>query len=249
MAAPLVSIVTPVYNCETFLTETIESILNQTYENWELLLINDASSDQSKAIADLFQQQDPRIHLYHLPQNRGAAVARNIGLHHAKGKYVAFLDGDDLWRPEKLARQVQFMEENDYVFTFTSYRIIREDGSERSKIIPAPEKISYDQLLANTIIGCLTVMLNREALGKLEMPTIRTRQDFMLWLNILRTGTIAYGMNEELAAYRKVGNSISSNKWKAAKQNWEIYRKHEALPFAKACLVFCSYAWNGVKKL
>ena len=92
-------------------------------------------------------------------------------------------------------------------------------------------------------------MLNQEALGKLEMPTIRTRQDFMLWLSILRTGTIAYGMNEELAAYRKVGNSISSNKWKAAKQNWEIYRKHEALPFAKACLVFCSYAWNGVKKL
>ncbi|MED4127779.1 MULTISPECIES: glycosyltransferase family 2 protein [Shouchella] len=249
MKEPLVSIITPVYNCERYLADTIESILSQTYENWELLLINDASQDGSSEIAKHYQSKDHRIHLFHLSSNSGAAVARNLGLTRATGKYVAFLDGDDLWKPQKLARQVHFMEKNNYLFTFTSYRIMREDGRERHKVVPAPKQVSYDKLLSNTIIGCLTVMINQEALGKLQMPTIRTRQDLMLWLAILKKGHIAYGMNEELAAYRKVGGSISSNKWKAAKQNWHIYRKHEALPLLKCCFIFCSYAWNGVKKL
>ncbi|GAF15124.1 N-acetylgalactosaminyl-diphosphoundecaprenol glucuronosyltransferase [Bacillus sp. JCM 19045] len=249
ISQPLVSIITPVYNCEAFLPHTIESVLNQTYENWELLLINDASSDHSQTIAHAYTKRDSRIHLYHLPKNSGAAVARNEALQHANGKYVAFLDGDDLWKNEKLTRQVQFMEDNQYSFTFTGYRILKEDGTERAKVIQAPQRITYDQLLANTIIGCLTVMLNQEKLGKLQMPTLRTRQDLLLWLSILKKGTVAYGINEELAAYRKVGNSISSNKWKAAKQNWEIYRKHEELSLLKSCRVFCSYAWNGFKKL
>lgn len=246
---PLVSIITPVYNCESFLEQTIQSVLDQTYGNWELFLINDASNDSSDKIAEHFKQKDKRIHLYHLHTNSGAAVARNVGLKQAKGKYVAFLDGDDLWKPEKLMRQVSFMEENRYVFSFTSYRILKESGKERSKVIQAPNSISYDQLLSNTIIGCLTVMINQDALGTLQMPTIRTRQDFMLWLSILKKGYIAHGLNEELAAYRKVGHSISSNKWKAAQRNWEIYRKHEGLPWFKSCCVFFSYAWNGVKKL
>ncbi|AST96631.1 glycosyltransferase family 2 protein [Shouchella clausii] len=246
---PLVSIITPVYNCETFLHETIESVLAQTYANWELWLINDASSDGSKYIAAQFAEADSRIKLVDLEKNGGAAVARNKGLEKAEGKYVAFLDGDDLWRPQKLERQVRFMEDTGHLFSFTSYRIMREDGTERSKVVEAPSVVTYEQLLSNTIIGCLTVMLNQDALGPLQMPTIRTRQDFMLWLSILKKGYSAYGIKEELAVYRKVGNSISSNKWQAAKRNWEIYRKHEELPWLKACRVFAGYAWNGMKKL
>ncbi|TSB48365.1 glycosyltransferase family 2 protein [Alkalicoccobacillus porphyridii] len=246
---PLVSIVTPVFNSERFLIETVQSILAQTYSNWELFLVDDGSTDQSITIARDFAEKDERIKHILLEENQGAAGARNTGIMMANGRYVAFLDSDDLWAPQKLEKQVEFMETNEYVFSFTSYRIIREDGKEREKVIRAPEVVTYESLLKNTIIGCLTVMLNIKVLGKVQMPTIRTRQDFMLWLNILKQGRKAHGLDMELASYRKVTNSISSNKLKTAKRNWMIYRHHEGLPFLRACFVFASYAWHGFKKL
>ncbi|MDQ0206792.1 glycosyltransferase family 2 protein [Alkalicoccobacillus murimartini] len=249
MTEPLVSVITPVYNSERFLGETIQSIMNQTYPNWELILVDDGSTDESMKIAKSFADKDSRISVVQLQTNNGAAGARNEGINQARGKYAAFLDSDDLWLPEKLERQVHFMEANQFVFTFTSYRIIREDGQKREKLVEAPEVVTYNSLLKNTIIGCLTVMLNIDVLGKVQMPTIRTRQDFVLWLTILKDGNQAYGINEELACYRKVSNSISSNKLKAAKRNWTIYRYNENLPFWKACYVFASYAWHGFKKL
>ena len=249
MTEPLVSVITPVYNSEKFLGETIQSIQKQTYAHWELFLVDDGSTDRSMEIAESFAKKDSRISIIQLQTNQGAAGARNEGINCANGKYVAFLDSDDLWMPEKLELQVHFMEANQYVFSFTSYRIIRENGEKRDKVVHAPEVVTYNSLLKNTIIGCLTVMLNIDVLGKVQMPTIRTRQDFVLWLTILKRGYQAYGLNEELACYRKVSTSISSNKLHAAKRNWSIYRDNENLPLWKACYVFASYAWHGFKKL
>ncbi|MFC0559257.1 glycosyltransferase family 2 protein [Halalkalibacter alkalisediminis] len=245
---PLVSIVTPVYNAERFVTETIHSVTAQTYSNWELIVVDDCSNDQSKEIIRSFQEKDDRIKYECLETNMGAAVARNTGIKKAVGKYVAFLDSDDLWRPEKLEKQVAFMEDGQKLFSFTGYQLLNEDGSERGKVISVPKVVTYESLLKNTIIGCLTVMLNIEVLGKVQMPTIRTRQDFVLWLSILKNGHVAYGLQEDLAWYRKVKNSISSNKLNAAKRNWKIYREFENLPFFKACYVFINYAWNGLRK-
>ncbi|MGN7312594.1 glycosyltransferase family 2 protein [Alkalicoccobacillus gibsonii] len=249
MMEPLVSVVTPVYNSEKFLEETILSIQKQTYPHWELFLVDDGSTDKSMEVAGVYAKQDSRIHVIQLERNQGAAGARNEGINRANGKYVAFLDSDDLWLPEKLEKQVAFMEANNHVFSFTSYRIMKENGELRDKVVPAPEVITYDQLLKNTIIGCLTVMLNIDVLGKVQMPTIKTRQDFVLWLTILKSGYQAYGLDEELARYRKVSTSISSNKLKTAKRNWRIYRDNEGLPLWRACYVFASYAWHGFKKL
>ncbi|WYP25851.1 glycosyltransferase family 2 protein [Alkalihalobacillus sp. FSL W8-0930] len=245
----LVSVITPVYNSERFLEETIQSVQKQTYPYWELFLIDDGSTDSSVEIARSYANKDSRIHVVQLNSNQGAAGARNEGINRANGKYVAFLDSDDLWMPEKIEKQLMFMEANQYVFSFTSYRIMKESGELRDKVVPAPEVITYDQLLKNTIIGCLTVMLNIDVLGKVQMPTIKTRQDFVLWLTILKSGHQAYGLDEELACYRKVSTSISSNKLKTAKRNWSIYRENEGLPLWKACYVFASYAWHGFKKL
>ena len=245
---PLVSIVTPVYNSEQFITDTIESVQAQTYSNWELILVDDCSTDSSTDYIKKFVKTDSRISLYCLDENGGAAIARNKGIQHCNGKYLAFLDSDDLWKHNKLEKQVAFMEKGNKLFSFTGYELMKEDGTLRNKVINVPSEVTYNTLLKNTIIGCLTVMLNIEELGKVQMPTIRTRQDFVLWLSILKKGHVAYGLQENLAQYRKVSTSISNNKLKAAKRNWEIYRQFEKLSFLKACYVFISYAWNGLRK-
>ncbi|MFD2370799.1 glycosyltransferase family 2 protein [Brevibacillus sp. GCM10020057] len=244
---PLVSVITPAYNAARFIRATIESVKSQTYPHWELILIDDCSRDET---VDLIRQEfgDPRIRLIELTCNSGAAVARNTGIQAARGKYIAFLDSDDLWLPEKLERQVAFMQERDIAFSFTQYRIIGENGPGARHVVPIPEQIDYTGLLKNTIIGCLTVMLDREKLGTVQMPNLRTRQDTALWLQILRQGHTAYGLQEVLAEYRKVDGSISSNKWKAAHQTWRLYRDIEGLNIARASWCFVHYGWNAWKK-
>jgi len=246
-AHPLVSVITPAYNAARFIRAAIESVKRQTYPHWELILIDDCSRDETVA---LIQEElgDPRIQLIELAQNSGAAVARNAGIRAAKGKYLAFLDSDDLWLPEKLERQVAFMQERDAAFSFTQYRIIREDGGASRHVVPIPQRIDYHGLLKNTIIGCLTVMLDRAKLGPVQMPNIRTRQDTAMWLQILKQGYTAYGIQEVLSEYRKVEGSISSNKWKAARQTWRLYRDIEKLNLARAAWCFVHYGWNAWKK-
>lgn len=245
---PLVSIITPVYNAERFIKETIESVQHQTYDNWEMILVNDLSPDNSVEIINEYAQKDERIRLIHLEKNSGAAIARNTAINDSKGKYIAFLDSDDLWHPQKLEKQVAFMLERDIAFSFTSYELMSEGGARTGKQIHVPATIDYDGLLKNTIIGCLTVMLDKDKIGKIEMVNIRTRQDFVLWLDILKRDFVAYGMNEVLAYYRKVGGSISSNKIKTAKRNWQVYREIEKLSLPKAIYCFLGYAYNGIKK-
>ncbi|MFC9447526.1 glycosyltransferase family 2 protein [Bacillus cereus] len=244
----LVSIITPSYNASSFIKETIQSVQSQTYTNWEMIIIDDVSKDNTCELIKEEIKKDNRIRLIELQENCGAAIARNTGINNAKGKYVAFLDSDDLWLPEKLEKQLEFMQNNDIAFSFTSYQIMNQDGTLTDKVLHVPEKINYNGLLKNTIIGCLTVMLDIEKLGRVQMPNIRTRQDTATWLKILRQGHYAYGLDEVLSKYRKVENSISSKKFKMAKMNWKLYREIEELSIPKSAWCFINYALNGVVK-
>ena len=245
---PLVSVITPSYNCAKFIAETIQSVKKQTYLNWEMVIVDDCSTDNSRDIIREEMKKDDRIRLITLEENSGAAVARNTALVNANGTYVAFLDSDDLWLPQKLEKQISFMEKNGYAFSFTKYRIMKEDGTPTNSVVNIPDEIDYKGLLKNTIIGCLTAVVNIEKTGPIEMPNIRTRQDFALWLSILKRGFHAYGLQEELALYRKVEGSISSNKKKAAAQTWHVYREIEKLSLPYAIWVFAHYAFHAYRK-
>lgn len=248
MDKPLVSIITPSYNSTKFIPATIESVLAQTYQNWEMLIVDDCSKDESRKVIREYTVKDDRIKLIELTENSGAAVARNTAIKAAKGKYVAFLDSDDLWVPTKLEKQIEFMEINDYAFTYSKYQLMDVDGNILDKVIDVPRNIDYNGLLSNTIIGCLTAVVNVEKTGPIEMPNIRTRQDLATWLSILKRGHKAHGYQEVLAYYRLVPGSISSNKLKAAKQNWKVYREVEKLGLFRSVFVFLGYAWTSVKK-
>lgn len=244
----LVSIITPVYNAEKFVAETIKSVQAQSYTNWEMILVDDVSSDNSEKIIKEFQEKDNRIKYIKLKENSGAAVARNMAIENAKGRYIAFLDSDDLWKPEKLEKQIKFMNDNNYGFTFTSYELMKEDGTKLNKLVKVPNRIDYDGLLKNTIIGCLTVVVDREIVGDFRMPLLRKGQDTATWLKILKTYEYCYGINENLAEYRLVQGSISSNKIGALKRTWNTYRNVERLNFIKCSYVFTCYTLNAIKK-
>ena len=242
---PVVSIVTPIFNSELFLEETINSVLCQTFKNWELILVDDNSSDNSRKIAEKFTRKDKRVRLIKLEKNQGPAVARNYGIHNSKGKYVAFIDSDDLWSENKLMDQIKFMKSNNYLFTFSQYTKINENG-EILSYVRVPDKVSYFDLLKKNHIGCLTVMLNIEKLGEIEMPLIRKRQDLGLWLKILKKIDYAYSLNQNLGSYRIRKNSVSSNKIISSLYTWELYRKFERLSFLKSFYYFTCYAFNGL---
>lgn len=247
--APLVSVITPAFNSEATIGDTIESVQSQTFDDWEMVIVDDCSSDGTRKIVEAAAVRDARIRPVFLEKNGGAAVARNTALRHASGRYVAFLDADDRWKPDKLARQLSFMRAHGYAFTFTGYEYIAEDGSAVGKFVHAPERITYRDMLKNTIVGCLTVMIDREQVGAFQMPNIRTRQDLATWLSLLKKGIVAYGLDVCLSEYRIGGQaSISRNKWKAAKRTWYVYRKIEGLNVLDACWYFCHYAFNAVMK-
>jgi teichuronic acid biosynthesis glycosyltransferase TuaG len=245
---PLVSIITPAYNASQYIAETVRSVLKQTFANWEMIIVDDCSTDDTREKVKTLGAEDRRIRLVCLEENGGAAVSRNRALRLARGRYIAFLDSDDCWKPEKLEKQLSFMKENDYAFTFTAYELMTQEGEFLNKQVWAPEQLSYSDLLKNTIIGCLTVMIDREKTGPFQMPNIRTRQDLATWLAILKQGHNAYGLNELLAEYRTGNPSISKNKWKAIKMNWFVYRKVEKLNVVKAFWCFSHYAVHAVAK-
>lgn len=248
MNEPLVSIITPVYNAEMFLSDTIKSVQNQTYKNWEILLIDDCSKDNSAQIIKEFQKYDNRIKYIKLKKNSGASVSRNEGIRNAKGRFIAFVDSDDVWKPEKLEIQIKYMLKENLGFTFTSYRYMKENGELTNKIAKAPSKINYNGLLKNTIIGCSTVVIDREIVDYFEMPLVRRGQDTATWLQILRKEKYAYGIEQDLVNYRLVGESLSSNKIIALKRTWNTYRNVEKLGLLKSSYVFCFYVFNAIKK-
>lgn len=239
----LVSIITPVYNSESTLKTTLDSIMNQTYTNWELIMVNDASSDQSAKIAQAYVSKDKRIHWIDLTQNVGAAKARNLAIDRARGQYIAFLDADDAWESSKLEKQINFMKDNAYAFTFTAYR------TTRGRLIKALPVLDYDQLIIDNKIGCLTVVVDRRMTGDFVMPDYRKGQDHLTWLMLMKRGHKAYGLNEILATYTE-GNSgsLSGNKLKAAKRQWFNYRKALGLGFFQSAGYFIQYAYYALKK-
>ena len=244
----LISIITPSYNSEKYLKECIESVLNQTYSNWEMLLVDDASIDGSRSIIESYSSKESRIKTILLDENSGAAKARNIAIDRSEGRYIAFLDSDDIWFSEKLEIQLMFMRDNKYAFTFSSYDVITEDALRVVSRISAPIKISYSQYLKNTIIGCLTVMIDKSKFDNIKMPILRSSHDMALWLDLLREREYAYGIQQSLAQYRSVKSSNTSNKFKAACDVWKVYRDHESLNFLYSIYNFMFYVVNAFKK-
>ncbi|MCG3727439.1 glycosyltransferase family 2 protein [Vibrio cincinnatiensis] len=241
----MVSIITPSYNCANYIFETISSVLSQTYSEWEMIIVDDCSTDNSVSVIKSHIEKDSRIKLIQLNENSGAAIARNTAIEAAQGRYIAFLDSDDLWEPEKLATQISFMQKNDIAFSFSAYHKVDEQGVNIGKV-DVPEKVTYQKLLKCCVIGCLTAIYDTQKLGKVYMPLIRKRQDFGLWLHILKKCDSAYGLNIPLAKYRIRKDSISSNKLKAAQYNWKLYREVEKLSLFKSVYYFSHYAINGV---
>lgn len=247
MNKPKVSVITPVYNAEKYLSETIESVLKQTYKSFEYLLIDDCSTDNSASIIKEFEEKDSRVRYIKLSENSGAAVARNRGLEEAKGRYIAFVDSDDKWYPEKLERQLDFMENNHKAFTYTNYEHITEEGEVLSSP-KLPDKLNYSGLLKNTAIACSTVVIDRQIIGDFRMPLVRKGQDTATWLQILRNHDYAYLVDEILNQYRGREGSLSSNKVGALKRTWNTYRNLEKLPLYKAVYYFSFYIWNAIKR-
>lgn len=244
----LVSIITANYNCEKFIDDTVNSVLSQTYKNWEMIIVDDVSTDKSIEIIQKYVEKDRRIKLIQLEENSGAAVARNRAIEEASGRFIAFLDSDDLWTSNKLEKQLNFMIENKYAFTYTNYDLIDENNIRYGKTFKAQKKATYASLLKTCTIGCLTAIYDTKKIGKIYMPLIRRRQDYGLWLRILKVVPKAYCLQESLAIYRRRQNSISSNKKKAALFQWKIYRDVEKLNIFSSSYYFVHYAINGFKK-
>lgn len=249
MEEDLISIIIPVYNAEKFLKDTIGTVEEQTYRNWELIFVNDCSMDKSVEIIENAIKENPKIRLIQLENNSGAAVARNIGIEDAKGKYIAFLDADDLWKKEKLDKQINFMKKNNYVFSYTGYEFADQNGFGNGKVVKVPKSITYKQALKNTTISTITVMFNVSVLGKelIKMPNVKS-EDTATWWKILKKGYKAYGLNEELSYYRRTKGTLSANKLKGIKRIWNLYRKQEKLNILYSFYNFCFYAINAVRR-
>jgi teichuronic acid biosynthesis glycosyltransferase TuaG len=243
----IVSIITPMYNSGNFIEDTITSVLDQTYPYWEMIIIDDCSTDKSVEIVKKYTKRDKRIKLIKLPRQHGPAMARNIGIKNAQGRFIAFLDSDDLWKPLKLEKQIKFMLENDIAFSFTAYDIIDEAGNYISTI-SVPEKVNYKSLLKRNVIGCLTAMYDTLKLGKIFMPNIEKRQDYGLWLRILKQIKEGYGLNQSLAIYRLRSNSISRKKIPLLKYHYKLLRHCENLSLSKT-LYYLSFhiLWKILK--
>ena len=244
----LVSIITPSYNSERFISDTINSVIEQTYDNWELIIVDDASYDQTPKIIKRFLSKESRIKAIFLKENIGPYEARNQAIRIAKGRFIAFLDSDDLWLPNKLDAQINYMITNSVGFSFTSYIQISEDGLNHLKEIHAPARINYNSYLKNTIIGCLTVVLDKRIVGDFEMPKIRSSHDMALWLMILKQGFVAHGIDITLAKYRLVSTSNTANKLKSMYDVWRVYRDFEKLNLIFSLYNFINYIYNAIKK-
>lgn len=244
-----VSIITPVFNSDKFLAQTIESVLAQTHWNWELLLTDDCSTDNSISIIKAYSIKDPRIKYTRLSINSGSGVARNTSIKSANGDVIAFLDADDLWDPIFLEKSLTIMEEKQAGIVFSSYRRLSEDLKKNLGDFIVPDMTDYHNMLKSCAISCLTGMFHiGRCQGKAFMPDIRKRQDYCLWLNLLKKVDCAYGIKDVLATYRIRNDSISRNKLKAALYQWYVYREMEQLSLLSSCYYFLNYMIKGFIK-
>ncbi|WP_427875707.1 glycosyltransferase family 2 protein [Flavobacterium sp. MMS24-S5] len=240
----LVSILTPTYNTEKFIRTTIESAQNQTYTNWEMILVDDASTDTTITIIEEFVKKDSRIKLFKLPQNRGNGFARNAALEKATGKYIAYLDADDLWFPEKLEKQIQFLKANNLHFTFSFYDSINEEGNDLNRRVESPNPLTYKQLFFCNYVGNLTAVYDADYFGKIILETSQKRQDWRIWLTILKQIKIAKPVPESLAFYRIRKDSVSSSKFKLIKHNFGVYREFHGYNFVFSILLMIRFLFT-----
>lgn len=241
----MISIIVPVYNVEKYIDETMGCVLNQTEENFELILVDDCSPDSS--VEHIKKYEDSRIRLITQPGNMGAWAARNRGVKEAKGRYICFLDSDDLWEEDKLAHELSFMKERKAGFVFTGYEFADENGKGTGAVVKVPDTMDFRQALNNTTIFTSTVMIDRTIIPDelIYMPHIES-EDTATWWNILKAGYIAYGLNENLVKYRRSANTLSSNKLTAVKRIWNLYRKVAGLSVIESCFHFVSWAFTAV---
>ncbi|EDM45371.1 TuaG [unidentified eubacterium SCB49] len=245
VSKPLVSIITPLYNAAPFIEKTIQSVLDQTYSNWELLIVDDASTDNGLQIVRDFFGNDPRIKFYPNTINKGAAHCRNQATSEATGDYIAFLDSDDLWHKNKLEKQLKFMQKHDCDVSFTSYLQIDQNGNLLGRQVQAIKTLPYKKQHKNNYIGNLTGMYNANSLGKIIAPNIRKRQDWAVWLEaIKKSKKPALGLQENLAFYRVHLDSMSANKWKLIKYNFAFYRTYLGYSWLKSVFCLLQFFWE-----
>lgn len=245
---PLVSVITPTYNSSKYICDTIKSVQDQTFKDWELIITDDCSLDNTVSLVTEMQQNDTRIRLFTTKTNSGPAVSRNTAIENSQGRFIAFLDSDDLWGCNKLEIQLSFMKKNRALITYTSYKKIFTDSEDEYKVI-SPSSISYRDLLFSCKIGCSTVMYDTELIGKVHMPLVLKGQDWGLWLKILRGGEKASGIKDVLTSYRVRKNSVSSNKLTKAYYMWKIFREYENFSFLKSVYFLTSFAVHKIVEM
>lgn len=248
MEEAIVSIIMPMHNSSAFLKEAIESVIAQTYQQWELIVIDDASSDCSREIVLNFQKDDSRIQLLSNENSIGLPSApRNLGIRHARGRYVAFLDSDDCWLPNKLKRQLTLFDGKDVAIVFSDYEKMNEHGDIKHRIVKAPNSITYKDLLNSNYIGNLTGIYDRKLVGEVYLPNIH-HEDYAFWLSILKKGYVARNTSTVEALYRIRAKSVSSSKINLLTWQWDIYRKEEHLSFLMSLYHYVIYAYKGWRK-
>ena len=248
MNDPLVSVILPAHNCEAFVEMAVRSVMEQTYRHWELLAIDDGSTDATCEIIRRLADEDERIRFLRNPANIGVAGTRNRGLDESRGEYVAFLEGADLWCPDKLEKQLQSKRAEKAHLAYTSYAVVDRHGNPGKHPYVVPASTTFSAMLKENVMGCSTVMLSRRVADSYRFIQDFYQEDYCLWLSALRDGYKAVGCREVLVSWRWIANSRSFNKWNSAHKRWKIYREYLGYSFVKSAYYFLMYTVNGVKK-
>ncbi|MDT0677679.1 glycosyltransferase family 2 protein [Autumnicola musiva] len=244
----LISIITPVHNSAKFIEETVRSVQSQSYALWEMIIIDDCSNDESVQIIKKLAREDKRIHLMQNSSNSGPAITRNRGIEAAKGDFITFLDGDDIWLPNFLEVSLKLCQQEGYEFVFASYKRKDEELNPLISDFIVPEKVSYKDVLRSCPISCLTAFIDIRRIGKFYMPVMNKRQDWGLWLAVLKHVDYAYGIKEPLAVYRMRKDSVSRSKLKLIPYVWKVYREVEGINIFRSSYLLIHWALNGFKK-
>lgn len=245
---PFVSVVIPCYNASAFIAQTIESVINQTYQNWEMIIVDDCSTDNSAEIIKRYASADRRIKYLKTDKSSGSpALPRNIGIDAAYGDFIAFLDADDVWLPEKLEWEVDFLIKNNYKVAYSFYEKMNWEGKRDNRIISTKEHSSFESLLKSNSIPCLTSIVRRDAIGYTRFKQI-PQEDFCFWLDILKKGYVAYNLQKVTALYRVAKESRSANKLDMFKGYWNVIRNHQHIALIPACYYMITYTISGLKK-
>lgn len=244
---PLVSIITPTFNSSKRIAETLKSVQSQDFGSWEHLIVDDASTDGTPELIKQHADSDPRIRCFYLKKNGGPARARNVAIEEARGRYIAFIDSDDLWEADKLSKQLSVFQMTDASLVYGAYYWLDEETGKR-RSISVPETVTYAQLLNATVIATVTAMYDTERIGKVYMPELRQRQDYGLWLSILRNGDEARAVPTPVATLRRYKGSLSSNYLRSLWYTWRIYREVERLSLVRSCYHFVNYSTRAALK-